>query len=723
MSESHGGPGCCSASRRRFLKMGGAAVGGGLLLGIDLAAFAAVSDSQTSHAPFEPNAFLRIDASGRITFVMPFIEMGQGTYTAIPMLIAEELEVDVDRVVVEHAPADDKVYANPLIGIQMTGGSTSVRASWEPMRRAGATARVMLLNAAAGQWGVDPKSCEAADGYILHRSSARKIPYGGLVDAAARMPVPQDVALKEPKMFKLIGTPHRRLDTPAKVNGSATFGIDVLIPRMKFAVIAISPTFGGTLINVDEVKAKAVAGVSQVVRMQDAVAVVGVHTWAAKQGLAAANPTWNAGPNAWLSTSDVVNQLLTACQKPGAVARREGEAVRVLESATQRMQAVYEQPFLAHAALEPMNCTVHVQPNGCDVWVGTQVAGTARSAVARVTGLKPEQVRMHNHLLGGGFGRRLEVDGIVRAAQVAKQVDGPVKVIWTREEDIQHDMYRPYYYDHLVAALNESGRPIAWTHRIAGSSIQARFFPQAVKNGVDSDAVESAANPAYALGAMQVEWIAQEPPGIPTAFWRGVGVTRSTFVVESFIDELAAHAKADPFEYRLALLERNSRARAVLEVAASKTGWGTKLPRHRGRGIALCTGFGSFIAQVVEVAVDAHGTIAVTRVVCVVDCGLVVNPDTVRAQMQSGIIFGLSAALYGEITLKDGRVRQSNFHDYRVLRMNESPAIEVHLIKSVEAPGGVGEPATSCVMPALTNAVYAATGKRVRKLPLVTAPV
>jgi isoquinoline 1-oxidoreductase beta subunit len=703
--------------------MGGAALGGGLLLGIDLAAFAAASDSQTSHVPFEPNAFLRIDADGRITFVMPFVEMGQGTYTSIPMLLAEELEVDVDRVVVEHAPADDKIYANPLIGIQMTGGSTSVRASWEPMRRAGATARVMLLNAAAGQWGVDPKSCEAADGYILHRSSARKVPYGDLADAAARLPMPQDVTLKEPKKFKLIGTPHRRLDTPAKVNGSATFGIDVSIPGMKFAVIAISPTFGGTLIDVDEVKAKAVAGVSQVVRMQDAVAVVGVHTWAAKQGLAAANPTWDAGPNVWLSTADVVNQLATACQKPGAVARREGEAGRVLDSATQRMQAVYEQPFLAHAALEPMNCTVHVQPNGCDVWVGTQVAGTARSAVARVTGLKPEQVRIHNHLLGGGFGRRLEVDGIVRAAQVAKQVDGPVKVIWTREEDIQHDMYRPYYYDHLVVALNESGKPTAWTHRIAGSSIQARFFAQALKNGVDADAVESAANPAYALGAMQVEWIAQEPPGIPTAFWRGVGVTRSTFVVESFIDELAAHAKADPLEYRLALLERNSRARAVLELAASEAGWGRKLPRHRGRGIALCTGFGSFIAQVVEVAVGTHGTIAVTRVVCVVDCGFVVNPDTVRAQMQGGIIFGLSAALYGQITLKGGRVQQSNFHDYRVLRMNESPAIEVHLIESVEAPGGVGEPATSCVMPALTNAVYAATGKRVRKLPLVTAPV
>jgi isoquinoline 1-oxidoreductase beta subunit len=718
MGLSYAGHGGCSHSRRSFIKIAVTAAGGGLLLGIDLAGSAAVSDSQTGHAEFAPNAFLRIDTGGHITFVMPYIEMGQGTYTSIPMLIAEELEVEVGRVVVEHAPADDHVYVNPLLGIQMTGGSTSVRASWEPMRRAGATARVMLQNAAASQWRVDPESCEASDGYIRHRASDRRIPYGDLVAAAARLPVPQNVALKEPRMFKLIGTPHRRLDTSAKVDGTAIFGIDALLPQMKFAVLAISPTFGGRLVAVDEVKARTVPGVSQVVRLEDAVAVVGAHTWAAKQGLAAADPTWDAGENARLSTADVANQLVAASQRPGAVARREGDAARVLESAKQKMEAIYEQPFLAHAAMEPMNCTVEVQAKGCDVWVGTQVAGTARSAVARVTGLKPEQVRIHNHLLGGGFGRRLEIDGIARAAQIARQVDGPVKVIWTREEDIQHDMYRPYYYDHLVAALDEHGKPTAWIHRIVGSSINARFFPSTLKNGVDLDAVESSANPAYVLGAIQVEWVAEEPPGIPTAFWRGVGATRGTFVVESFIDELAAHARTDPLDYRLALLENSPRSKAVLELAAAKAGWGKQLPRHQGRGIALCTGFGTFMAQVVQVSVDKYGRIAPAHVVCVVDCGLTVNPDTVRAQMESGIIFGLSAALYGQITLKDGRVQQSNFHDYRVLRMNESPSIEVHLVESSEAPGGVGEPATSCVMPALANAVYAATRKRLRKLPL-----
>ena len=708
-----------SSSRREFLRLTvTAAVGGGLLLGLGLPARAVISDESSTGVPFAPNAFLRIDRVGKVTFVMPIIEMGQGTYTSIPMLIAEELEVDVDKVVIEHSPPDNKLYANPLIGIQITGGSTSIRASWEPMRRAGATARVMLVSAAAHRWKVDPDTCRAENGVVVHTPTGRKLPYGRLVDAAAKLAVPEKVALKAPADFKLIGTPHRRLDTAGKVNGTAKFGIDTRLPGMKFAVIAISPTFGGKLVSVDEAKAKAVAGVKQVVRLDDAVAVVAIHTWAAKQGLAAANPQWDAGPNAKLSTADVVGQLAAAMEKPGAIARHEGDAAATIAKAVQKIEAVYEQPFLAHAVLEPMNCTVRLQEDGCDVWVGTQIPGVSQAVVAKVTGLKPEQVRIHNHLLGGGFGRRLEFDGTLLAVQIAQQVAGPVQVIWTREEDIQHDMYRPYYYDRISAGLDAQGKPVGWSHRIAGSSIIARFFPAVLKNGIDPDAVEIAADPAYAVGDVHVEWIAQEPPGIPTAFWRGVGVTRGTFVLESFIDELAANAKQDPLAYRLALLEKSPRAKAVLELAADKAGWGKPLPAGQGRGIALCTGFGSFIAQVVEVIVDRDGTVRPTRVVCVVDCGLMVNPDTVRAQMESGIIFGLSAVMYGEITLKEGRVEQTNFGDYRVLRISESPQIDVHLIKSAEAPGGIGEPGTSCVMPALTNAVHAATGKRIRKLPV-----
>jgi CO/xanthine dehydrogenase Mo-binding subunit len=706
-----------SASRRAFLTAT-SALGGGLLLGFGLPAHGEVRDTLTANAPFAPNAFLRIDRAGQVTFVSPMIEMGQGTYTSLPMLIAEELEVDVDRVAIEHAPADDKLYVNPLIGIQMTGASTAIRAMYVPLRRAGAAARVMLLTAAAQRWNVDPSTCHAQNGAVVHAATGRKLGYGALVDAAAKLPVPENVALKAPGDFKLVGKPHRRLDTSGKVDGSAKFGIDTRLPGMKFAVVAASPTFGGKLLAVDEAKAKAVPGVTQVVRLDDAVAVVAIHTWAAKQGLAAAAPQWDAGANAKVSTAEIVAQLARASEVPGVVARHDGDAVAVVAGAARKVQAAYEQPFLAHATMEPMNCTVQMTPDGCDLWVGTQIPGLTQAAVAKLTGLEPAQVRIRNHLLGGGFGRRLEYDGTVRAVQIAQQVRGPVQVLWTREEDIQHDMYRPYYYDRISAALDAQGRPLAWTHRIAGSSIVARYNPAWIKDGIDNDAVEISKEPAYALGAIHVDWVRQEPPGVPTTWWRGVGVTRGTFVVESFIDELAAEAKQDPLAYRLALLTGSSRARNVLQVAAERAEWGKPLPAGQGCGIALCTGFGTFIGQVVEVRVDKDGTVKPTRVWCAVDCGMQVNPDTIRAQMESGIIFGLSAALYGEITIKDGRVEQTNFGDYRVLRFNETPRIDVTLVKSAEAPGGIGEPGTSCVMPALTNAIFAATGTRVRKLPV-----
>jgi len=466
------------------------------------------------------------------------------------------------------------------------------------------------------------------------------------------------------------------------------------------------------------------------------VAVVAEHMWAAKQGLAALAIRWDEGPNARLGTADIVQQLAAASQRSGVVARKVGDAAQAMAGAARKLEAIYELPFLAHATMEPVNCTVHVRPDGCDIWVGTQVPTFTRTAAAQLTGLPRERVQVHNHLLGGGFGRRLEVDFVRRAVRIAMQVSGPVKVVWTREEDIQHDMYRPYYYDRIAAGLDERGRPVAWTHRVTGSSIIARvtseLFPKNLRviralglhqlvasiRGLDTDAVEGAAEPPYELPNIRVEYVRQEPPGIPTAFWRGVGPTHNIFVVESFMDELAAATRQDPFQYRRALLDQAPRAKAVLELAALHAGWGQPLPPGSGRGIALLHAFGSYIAQVAEVVVSKQGEVRVPRVVCAVDCGVIVNPDTVKAQMESGIIFGISGALWGEITFKDGRVEQHNFNDYRVLRINEAPVIEVHLVQSSEAPGGIGEPGTSAVMPAVANAIFAATGKRIRRLPV-----
>ena len=714
-------------SRREFLSIG-ATVGGGLLLGFELPAPPA--------SPFSPNAFIRIDRDGRVTLIMHKVEMGQGTYTSMSMLLAEELEVDLGDVRLEHAPADDARYAEPLFGVQETGGSTSVRGNWEPLRRAGASARSLLVAAAAATWSVDPASCHAARGSVIHDPTNRSLGYGALVDKAATLRVPSRVPLKDPKDFKLIGTPAKRVDAPAKVDGTAQFGIDVRLAGMKVATVAACPVFGGKLASVDDAKAKAIPGVRQIVRLEDAVAVVADHMWAAKQGLAALDIRWDDGPIAGLATADIVRALAEASQKPGVVARAEGDAAAALAGADRKIEAVYELPFLAHATLEPVNCTVHVRPDGCDLWLGTQVPTFTQTAAAKLTGLPRGKVRVHNHLLGGGFGRRLEVDFVVRAVQIAKQVSGPVKVVWTREEDIQHDMYRPYYYDRIAAGLDAGGKPVAWTHRVTGSSIMARvaseLFPKNLRviralglhqlmasiKGLDTDAVEGAVEPPYDLPNIRVEYVRQEPPGIPTAFWRGVGPTHSIFVVESFIDELAAAARQDPVAYRRALLDRSPRAKAVLDLAAEKAGWGQPLHPRSARGVALLHAFGSYIAQVAEVAVSPQGDVRVTRVVCAVDCGTIVNPDTVKAQMEGGIVFGVTGALFGEITIKGGRVEQHNFNDYRMLRINEAPVIEVHLVPSTETPGGVGEPGTSCVMPAVANAIFAATGTRIRKLPV-----
>jgi isoquinoline 1-oxidoreductase subunit beta len=705
-------------SRRSFL-VAGAAAGGGLLLGFYLPQLIGAKAQIVTTDAFGPNAFVRIGRDDSVTLVMPQVEMGQGTYTSMSMLIAEELEVALAQVTVEAAPPDDKLYANPLLGFQVTGGSTSVMAMWEPLRRAGAAARVMLITAAAGEWNVDPESCRAEKGEVINPTTGQKLNYGALVDAAAKLPLPEKVALKDPKDFTLIGTPAKRLDTPDKVNGKAQFGIDAMLPGMKFATVAACPVFGGKLASVDDSKAMAIKGVRQVVRLDNAVAVVGDHMWAAKQGLDALDIDWDYGPNAKVSTASIVQQMEIASRQPGVTARSDGDIAEAMPGAAKKVEAVYEMPFLAHAAMEPMNCTVDVTPDSCEIWVGIQVVSRAQATAAQVTGLSPEKIQVHNHLIGGGFGRRLDVDGVTQAVAIAKQVAGPVKVVWSREEDIQHDVYRPYYYDRFTAGLDEQNRLVAWHHRVTGSSILARWAPPAFVNGLDEDAINGAAKELpYSIPNILVDYVRDEPPGLTTGWWRGVGPTHNIFVVESFIDELAASAKTDPVEYRRALLGKSPRVIGVLNLAAEKAGWGQSLPPGVGRGVSVQFAMGSYLSQIAEVEVSKDGEVKVRRVVCAVDCGQIVNPDTIVAQIEGGIIFGISAALWGEVTLKDGRVEQHNFNDYRVLRINEAPLIEVHLVNSAEAPGGIGEPGTIGIAPAMANAIFALTGKRIRKLPI-----
>jgi isoquinoline 1-oxidoreductase beta subunit len=576
----------------------------------------------------------------------------------------------------------------------------------------------MLIAAAAQRWSVDLASCRAQRGEVLHVPTTRRLTYGELVADAAGIPVPNNVALKRPEDFKLIGTPAKRLDTPAKVNGTAVYGIDVRLPGMKIATLAQSPVFGGRVKSMDDAAAKAVKGVRQIVRLDDAVAVVADHMGAAKKGLTALVIEWDDGPHAKLNTKDIVDELEQATLSPGAVAQSVGDVESAMARATTKVEATYQVPFLAHATMEPMNCTVHVHKDGCEIWVGSQAMARVKAAAAKTAGLPLDKVVVHNHLIGGGFGRRLEADGVIRAVEIAKHVEGPVKVVWTREEDIQHDMYRPYWFDRMSAGLDAKGMPVAWSHRFAGSSVLARWAPPFFNIGLDPDTTEGAIDLVYGLPNMHVDYVRVEPPGIPTAFWRSVGPSHTVFVAESFMDELAAAAKQDPVAYRLALLDKTPRAKAVLALAAEKAGWGQPLPERVGRGVSLQFVFATYLAVVAEVEVSKEGAIRVRRVVCAVDCGTAVNPDTVQAQIQSAIIFGITAALHGQITLKDGRVEQSNFDTYRMLRINEAPAIEVHIVQSSEPPGGMGECGTSCIIPAVVNAIFAATGKRLRKMPV-----
>jgi len=701
-------------SRRGFLTAS-AAVGGGLMLSLSLPF--GRSEAAAS-GDFTPNAFIRIGSNGEIVLTMPYVEMGQGTYTSIPMLIAEELEVNLKQVRLEHAPPNEKLYANPLLGVQATGNSNAMRGAWKPMREAGATARTMLISAAAKRWGVDAKTCRAQDGAVIHDATGRRLGYGELAAEAAQMPIPQNVALKRPEEFKLIGTRAKRLDASGKVDGSAVYGIDARPPGVKIATLAQSPVFGGRVKSVDDSAAKAVKGVRQIVRLDDAVAVVADHMGAAKKGLKALKIEWDEGSNAGLSSADIAHQLENATLKPGAIAQKLGDADRAMGEAATKVEATYQIPFLAHATMEPMNCTVHFRKDECEIWIGTQAIARVQAFAAKAAGLPPEKVIVHNHLIGGGFGRRLEADVAVSAVQIAQQVDGPVKVVWTREEDIQHDMYRPYWFDRLSAGLDKDGKVIAWKNRYAGPSVIARWLPPAYKDGLDPDSTEGAIDLVYAMPNLHVEFVRTEPPGVPTAFWRSVGPSHNVFITESFIDELAAAAKQDSIAYRRALLEHNPRAKAVLDLVAEKSNWGQPLPKGHGRGVSIQNAFGSILAEVAEVEVTKDGSVRVHRVVCAMDCGTVVNPDTVEAQLQSGVMFGATAALYGEITIKNGRVEQTNFNTYQILRMNEAPVVEVHLVKSSEPPGGMGESGTSAMVPAIANAVFAATGKRLRKMPI-----
>jgi len=683
----------------------------------------AAAAAADGNPPFAPNAFIRVDADGAVRLVMPSVEMGQAIYTGISMMLAEELGVGMDQIRVEHSPPSDALYGQPLLGGgQITGGSTSTRGQWQALREAGAVARETLVAAAAAQWNVDPTSCTVARGVITHTPSGRTLGFGAVADAAGRLPQPATVTLKQRKDFTLIGRPMRRVDSPDKVNGGTQFGIDAKVPGMKFAAVKTSPELAGTLGHVDETKARAIPGVVDVLRLDNAVAVVASNYWLAQKGLEALDITWTPGVNAKLDTETLIAGLEEASRKgPALIGRKpKGEAA----AGGKLVEASYISPMLAHAPMEPLNATVHVTPGRCEMWTGTQVPTRCVTEAARICGIAPDAVVLNGAYLGGGFGRRLETDQVEQAVAFAKQVGYPLKVIWSREEDIQHDRVRPLYFDRISATLGDDGKPTSWKHRITSGTVLGRWLPAAMgKDGMDSDAIESAADTPYEMDNMLVEWVRyQMPPGLIVGWWRGVGPTHNLFVVESFVDELAHAAGKDPLEYRRSLMKPGSRALAVMNLAAEKIGWGGQpLPARTGRGIAVGSPFGSHVCAIVEAEVTAQGQVRLRKVVVAIDNGITINPSSVQAQMQGGVLFGLSAALYNGITLKNGAVQQSNFHDYRSLRINEVPDVEVYSIDSDEVPGGIGEVGTAIAAPALTNAIFAATGIRLRRLPVALA--
>ncbi len=710
-----------SVTRRDFLRAGVAA-GAGLTLAVSLPSCAPGGRTAVT-TPFKPNAWVRVSTDGSVTLVLDRSEMGQGVYTALPMLLAEELDVRWESVRVEQAGAG-KEYYNTIFPSQVTGGSTSVASAWMPLREAGAKARAMLVAAAATAWAADARECRTENGVVIHDPTRRRLKYGELAERAAALPVPDKVTLKDPKAFRLIGTAVPRLDLAEKVRGTAEFGMDVSVPGMLVAVVARCPVFGGGPTTWDEAVAKQVPGVKQVVKLSSGIAVLADGYWPARKGREALKVVWEEGPVARLSTEAMRKEMAVLAQRPGQVVRKEGSGSLVRSG--RQISAVYEAPYLAHACMEPMNATAHVEADKCTVWVPTQyqcgmaLGGGVQEVAARITGLDVGKVTVHTTFLGGGFGRRVMQDFVVDAVEASKAAGVPVKVIFSREDDIQHDFYRPPTYTRLAASLGADGLPTGFTARVVCPSIMASAFG-APKDKLDDSAVEGIANLPYSIPNLLVEAV-QPDWAVPLGFWRSVGSSQNGFLVESFMDELAWAAGQDPVEYRKALLASKPRHLGVLDLAAQKSGWGSPLPDGRARGVALMESFNSYVAEVAEVSLNSDRTVRVHRVVAAVDCGMVVNPDIVAAQVESAIVFGLTAALHGEITIDRGRVAQSNFHDYPLLRMREMPVVEVHLVQSTAAPTGIGEPGTPPIAPAVANAVFALTTQRIRQLPLRAVP-
>ena len=677
--------------------------------------------------PFAPNAWLRVGSDGIVTLTLDRSEMGQGAQTGLAMILAEELEADWSTIRLGPMPENPSGWSR----IMRTGGSNAIRSSWEPLRKAGATAREMLVTAAAQAWKVDRTTCRAEKGAVIHVPSGRRLSYGTLAARAAALPLPTDAPLKDPKDFRLVGTRVTRLDTPGKVDGSALFGIDVKVPGMLIASIERSPVLGGRVKRVNADRAKALPGVRHVVTLEPSpwigtngwaagcaagVAVVADTYWQALQARRALEIEWDEGDSGTLDSASIRAQLLALADRPGIVAQAIGDATAALAGAAKRIEAAYDVPFVHHATMEPMNCTAHVRGGECDVWAPTQNQGDAQRVAAEVTGLPKEKVRIHTTLSGGGFGRRLEPDFVSEAVRVSQAAGVPVKVIWTREDDMRNGFYRPTSYNRFSAGLDAAGRLVAWTHRIAGTPLRLKFGP--LEKGIDDSLIDGAIDLPYAIPNVLVDQLTLTLPAVPLGPWRSVGVSHNGFVTECFLDEIAAAAGRDPFDLRRELLRDKPRHRRTLELAAEKAGWGTPLPAGRSRGIALAEWGPTVCVEVAEVSVEADGSVRVPRVVCAVDCGQAVNTGQVEAQMQGGIVFGLSAALYGEITIDKGRVVQGNFDTYPVVRMPEAPAVEVYIVPSSDPQGGAGEPGVPPIAPAVCNAIFAATGKRIRRLPI-----
>ncbi len=703
---------------RRALLKGGAAIGAGLIVGFRFPlAGHDVARAQTRPGVFAPSQWLSIDRDGLVTIVNSVSEMGQGTSSTMAAIVADELDVDLGSVRLEQAPANPALYKNPVTGNQSYGGSRGVRDHMQMWRKAGAAARQMLIEAAAHEWGVGVDQVDTEPGVVVHRATGRRLSYAQLVDNAAQLAVPQNPKLKTPDRFRYMTKRFGRLDAPSKTDGTAVYGIDVKVPGMLVASIERPPVVGGGKVRtLDATAARQVKGVKTVVQVTSGVAVVADSFPAALKGRQALRIEWDEGPLATISSADIWRGYATLAKQPGLTARNEGDAERALAGDGKVVEAVYEVPFLDHACMEPMNATAHVTPDACTVWAPTQNPGGTQAITAKLTGLAPEKVAVHTTMLGGGFGRRGEMDFIVDAVETAKAVGAPVKVLWTREDDMRHGFYRPATYNVFRARLDGSGNPSAWWCRVVGPGILIQKG-RAKPGTVDAAAMSGVADIPYAIPNIRVE-STDKDFGVPVGSWRSVGPSQNAFITESFVDELAHAAGQDPYEYRRALLGKARRHRGVLELAATKAGWGSPLPAGRARGIAVAFSFGSYAAHVAEVSVAPDGKVRVHRIVCAIDAGIAVNPDQVEAQMEGGAIYALTAALYGEITIDHGRVQQSNFHDYPMMRIAEAPPVEVHILDSGEAPGGIGEPSVPSVAPAVTNAIFALTGKRIRRLPI-----